>query len=215
MRIRPLTTISLSIAAGVLLCPPAARAQTPDAQSSGSAVSGEAASLAAQMVPAQAVLDKDLDAKKSQPGQEFRATLTQTVQLKNGTELPRGTALVGAVAADSKANGKSTLALRFTQAQLKDGKSMPIHATIVGVAAPDSYDSWDHSDAQAPPDPWNGRSLEIDNSEVLSGVDLHSQIGGENSGVFVSKKDDMKLAARCQMSLAIGLPGGGGMSGGY
>jgi hypothetical protein len=216
MRIRALSMISFALAAGVLFSPGVAWARAAAAQaSSGNAVPSQAESLAAQMVPAQAVLDKDLDARKTQPGQEFRATLTSKVDLKNGTELPRGTELVGKIATDSMGNGgKSTLALRFTQAQLKDGKTIPIRATIVGVAAPATSDSWDHSDTEAPPDLWNGKSLQVDDEGVLSGVDLHSQIAGENSGVFVStKKSDMKLAARSQISLAIAAQGGN-MSGG-
>jgi hypothetical protein len=54
--------------------------------------SNAAQSVATQMVPAEVQLEKELDSRKMQPGQEFRATLSSTVHLKNGTELPRGTA---------------------------------------------------------------------------------------------------------------------------
>jgi hypothetical protein len=218
MRIRALSTISLLLASGVLLYPSKAYAQAPDAQTSDTnAVSPEAESAAAQMVPAAAVLDKALDAKKAQAGQEFRATLTSTIHLKNGVELARGTALIGTIATDSAQGAEGlTFALRFTQAQGKDGKAVPIQVTIMGLTPPESLDSWDQSAGGAPPDPWNGKALQVDQVGVLSGVDLHSRIAGENSGVFVTtKKDDVKFEARSQLSLAIGPQAGGGTNGGF
>jgi len=217
MRERTLYTISIAIACCALLCPRNVQAQaTPNSPARQDNVDTSAAqSAAAQMVPAQAVLEKDLDARKAQRGQQFRATLTGAVHLKNGTELPRGTQLVGTIETDNMhATGGSSLALRFTQADLKDGKAIPIQAMIVGIAPPETSESWDGSADQAPPNSWNGETLQIDDEGVLSGVDLHSRIAGANSGVLVStKKSDMKLAARSQISLAIG-PQGTSVSGG-
>lgn len=208
MKQRAHITISLAFACCALLLSANVRARAAqNSQTSAKSVDSAAAqSIAARMVPAQAVLDKELDAKKMQPGEQFRASLSETVHLKNGTELPRGTVLVGTIATDKMHSGgrQSTLALRFTKAELKDGKAIPIEAAIVGIAPPEYGAAWDGSDAQAPPDSWNGTALQVDDIGVLSGVDLHSKIAGQNSGVFVStKKSDMKLAARSQMSLAI------------
>jgi len=217
MRICALSTFSLVVTCGALLYPGNANAKAPVAQSSGmNAASAAAESEAAQMVPAAAVLDKALDARKAQAGQEFRATLTGTIHLKNGMELPRGTALLGTIATDKmQSGGRSTLALRFTQAQLKDGKAIPIQAMIVGVAPPESYETWEQNGGGAPPDPWNREVLQVDQVGVLSGVDLHSRIASENSGAFVStRKDDMKLAAKSQLSLAVGPQASAGTSGG-
>jgi hypothetical protein len=205
-------TVSTVFACSTLL-PGAAWGRNAAANGSGDD-STQASSVAAQFVPAQAVLEKDLDARKTQAGQQFRATLTSATRLKNGMELPRGTELVGTVATDNTdSNGGSTLALQFTQAQLKGGKTIPIEATIVGVAPPADSTSWDGTAGQAPPDPWNGSALQVDQIGVLHHVDLHSRIAGENSGVFVSKKkEDMKFAAKSQIALAIGAPGTEGMN---
>ena len=46
---------------------------------------------ATQMVPAQAALVDSLDAKKVQPGGQFKARLNGKVRLRNGSELPSGT----------------------------------------------------------------------------------------------------------------------------
>jgi hypothetical protein len=204
----------------VFFCPQASWTQAgQDAQTTdnNTAQSATADSAAAQMVPAQAVLVKDVDSRTAQPGQQFQVTLSSTVQLKNGPELPRGTMLVGTIATDNAhASGSSTLALRFTQANLKDGKSIPIVATIVGIAPPSTYEGGINVGDVTPPDPWDGKTLQSDVIGAEAGVDLHSRIAGDNSGVFVAtKKSDVKLAASSQFALAIGAQSAvAGMNGG-
>lgn len=158
---------------------------------------------ALQMVPGQATLVDRLDARRAQPGQQFRATLSNTVWLKNGSELPYGTVLVGTVGADHmQARGTSKLALRFTQAKLKDGKVIPIKATIVQVNPPDP--GFDVAYDDQPTNNWNHEELQIDQLNALSGVELHSQIASNNSGIFLTnKKDDVRLPAGTELELAI------------
>jgi hypothetical protein len=62
---------------------------------------------------------------------------------------------------------------------------------------------------------WNGVAIRYIIG-VLSNVDLHSRIAGENSGVFVSAmKSNIKLAERTQIALAIGAQATTGMNGGF
>jgi hypothetical protein len=159
---------------------------------------GAGESEAMQMVPAEAVLLKTLDARKAEPGQQFRVMLSSNVHLKNGTELPRGTELIGTVAKDDmRASGASRLALRFSQADLKNGKVIPIKATIVDVYHTDDVVGLD-------PNSWTPSVLQIDQESAESGVDLHSKIADSNSGVFVAtKKDDVKLPRGFGIALAI------------
>jgi len=218
MRSTSIFAVSIAFATCALFCPKPAAAQTSNGTTDvdASMAAGAASQVAAQMVPANATLAQAIDAKKMQPGQPFQAKLSDTVHLKNGVELPRGTTLVGTVATDQMGNGKSTLALRFTKADLKGGKEIPIQATIVGVAPPANGSGWDGSGAQAPPSPWNGSSLQVDEIGVMSGIDLHSKIAGEDSGVFVSsRKDNMKFLNQSQLSLAIAPRGTSETSGGF
>lgn len=162
---------------------------------------------AAQMVPARSYLRHTLDAKNSKPGTQFTTTLSQDVHLKNGFDLPRGTKLIGTVATDDmQMQGASKLALRITSAQLKDGKNIPVKATIVGVYAPESENMQGYNvapgDEQA--NDWTNSMLKVDQLNAMSGVDLHSRIAGQNSGVFVAKKkDNVKISAGSEFALAI------------
>lgn len=207
MRINAVLAVSIAFAACALLCPgfADARGSNNDPTFGPSVSPAVAQRVAARMVPAEAVLDQAIDARKMQPGQQFRVTLRHTVHLKNGFELPRDTMLIGTIATDQmRADGTSTLALRFTEAKLKDGKAVPVQAAIMGVAPPSDAYTWDYSDGGASLSPWDGKTLRIDELGALSGVDFHGSIGSPISGLFVStKKDEMKLSAGSQISLAI------------
>ena len=201
-------TLSLSIAAACLTfaASPLAVASNSNAKVTDSTIMTHinAQQEAAQMVSAQVHLVETLDARKAMAGRQFEAVVDKTVHLKDGTELPHGTVLVGKVAVDQMHSaGTSRLALLFTEAKLRDGKTVPIRATIAGVASPADYATGYMSGAEPPP-AWNRATLQIDQIDALNDIDLHSSIGGTNSGVFVTKKkDDVKLQAGSQLSLAI------------
>jgi len=195
-------SLSIAVASLALLCPQFLHAGS----AVGSQASQSSASVAAEqreagmMVPAQAALAKDLDSRKTQPGHKFQAVLSDTIHLKSGLELPRGTVLLGMVVTDQmQVKGTSRLALRFTEAKLKGGKVIPIMATIMGISPP-AYGFYGSENITN----WDGKTLQMDQVDVISGVDLHSAIARRNSGVFVSsKKDDVKLSAGSHIALAI------------
>jgi uncharacterized lipoprotein YbaY len=159
------------------------------------------ASEAAQLVPAVAALPHTLDADKDHLDSTIEAELSQKVTLSNGAVLPSHTVLIGKITRDDmQAAGKSEFALRFDQAQLKDGKTVPIKATIVDIRRPSS----DTDDSTASND-WTNQTLTVEQLDVVSGVDLHSEIASNDSAVFVStKKHDVKVPAGSELKLAIG-----------
>lgn len=154
-------------------------------------------SNADQMVPARASLAQTLDANKIQQGQEIKATLSDKIKLKDGTELPRGTVLTG-TATNGEADGKSTLLLNFTQAQLKDGKTITVAVTVIDLVPASNVGYTTIAT-------WNPKVLQVLQQNVVSGVNLESRIGDANSATFVAtKKGSLKLAKGCALSLAIG-----------
>lgn len=207
MKLKPILTLSLAVVSLVLLCPKGVQAQEssndPSAMTS-SNTGTNTNSIEQQMVPAEAALKGTLDAKKVQAGDHVEAVLTGKVHLKNGTELPRGTALIGKIATDHMHPGSSKLTLRFTEAKLKDGRQVPIQAAIVGVQPPATGPN---SIATISENPWDGKTIQFDDEGVMSGVDLHSRINGQNSGTFVSDKKDVKLTNGSQLALVIGPKG--------
>jgi len=176
-------------------------------QDSSNASAQDRVQEAQQMVPARAYLLNKLDAKDTKPGAQFKARLSKAVQLKNGTELPKGSELIGTVSTDDmQLHGTSKLALRITEARLKDGKTLPVKAIIVGLYGPESETP--QGVVVAPGDEvandWNQSVLNVDQLDAVSGVDLHSRVGGANSGVFVSrKKDNVKIAYGSELALAV------------
>ena len=151
---------------------------------------------------------RPLDARKDQPGSTVEVKLRQNVTLTNGKTLPNGTILIGQVTVDDmQQQGMSKLALRFDQARLKDGTIVPIKATIVGFFGPgaNDYDNYPQEAGDQVANSWTDATLQIDQINVVSGVDLHSKISSGNSGVFIStKKDDVKLQQGSEIQFAIG-----------
>lgn len=202
------SAISLPVAAACLLFLgpnfAAASSTVHQAASQQASASNAGQHEALKMVPAEARLTKALDARNARMGEEFRATLNQKVHLKNGTELPKGTELVGKVVkSQAMQNGEpSVMTLRFTQADLKNGKTVPIKATIVGLY--DADDEVGPSYAPTPPpNTWTPAALQVDQIDALNGADLHSKIAANNSGVLKSSKNNIRFSRGTEFALAI------------
>jgi len=173
------------------------------------------------MVRGVVALSHTLDAKSAHPGSQFEAKLESTVHLANGTDLPKGSMLMGQVASDDmNQSGTSKLALRFTQAKTKEGNTVPVHATIMEVFPPKEFNGYGSPNMDTGT-LWpntanserNAQTLKVDQIGAINGVDLHSNINSQNSGVFVStKKDDVKLHQGTQLALAIGMENNGQQS---
>jgi hypothetical protein len=182
---------ALAFATAVLALPFFAYAQNATTQDFSQA-DHHAATL---MKPASASLLGNVDAVKDQPGSAVSAKLQGKLTLSDGTELPGGTVLLGKITTDdTQRQGTKKLALRFDQARLKNGTIVPIRAMIVGY----------YPDSAAQPNSWTANTLEYDQQSVGHGVELHSQISSQNSGVFVAnQKDDVKLRQGSQIQFAI------------
>jgi hypothetical protein len=93
--------------------------------------------MAAAAVSAE--LTKRIDTKNAKQGDEVDARVTDTAKLPDGTELPRGTKLVGKVTdvkAKSKEDKSAHLAFNLDHAVLKDGKQVPVVVMVTSVTGP-------------------------------------------------------------------------------
>ena len=98
--------------------------------------SGQATAAAA---PVSAELTKRIDVKKAKVGDEVDIKTTSNAKLPDGTDLPKGTKLVGKVTdvhARSNADKTSHLAFDLDRAVTKDGHELSVHAAVTSVLAP-------------------------------------------------------------------------------
>jgi len=194
-------TLALTAVISALCMPVLAQsASGPASQSMQASADPSGANEAAQMIPAIATLPRTLDADKDHLDSTVEAELNRKVTLSNGTILPAHTILTGKITRDDMpATGTSEFALRFDQAQLKNGKTVPIKATVVNINTPDSDIDYPASND------WTDKTLTVEQVNVVSGVDLHSEIADDNSAVLVStKKHDVKVPAGSELNLAVG-----------
>jgi len=214
MKHQGVLSLSLAAACMIFLGPNLAHAKSAVSNTASATYSSAHAGQheAMLMVAARAALSRPLDAKKVKVGQHFEARLSKTVHLKNGPKLDRGTELIGEVVKDKMStDGKtSTMALKFTKAKLKSGQIIPIKATIIGIYPPSAgYGSYE---SRGPaPNNWTPSTLQVDQINALRGINLHSKIAANDSGVLVSKKkDNMKLNTGSEFALAIAQQGAAG-----
>ncbi len=195
-------TLALTAVISALSMPVLAQNSSgPGSQTTQASADSLGANEAAQLVPAIATLPHTLDADKDHLDSTFEAELDHKVTLSDGTVLPSHTVLSGKITRDDlQSAGQSEFAIRFDQAQLKNGKTVPIKATIVDIARPTT-----DTDEYAASNDWTSQTLTVEQLNVVSGVDLHSEIASNDSAVFVStKKHDVKVPAGSELKLAIG-----------
>ncbi len=186
-------TLALTAVISALSMPVLAQNSSgPGSQTTQASADSLGANEAAQLVPAIATLPHTLDADKDHLDSTFEAELDHKVTLSDGS---------GKITRDDlQSAGQSEFAIRFDQAQLKNGKTVPIKVTIVDIARPTT-----DTDEYAASNDWTSQTLTVEQLNVVSGVDLHSEIASNDSAVFVStKKHDVKVPAGSELKLAIG-----------
>jgi len=199
----------LAIAALLSALPFSLQAQTGLSQDNDATDAQAGQQEAMRMVPASTELLQTIDANKIATGGAVKVKLAGKVHLENGPELRSGTILVGTVVKGN--NGEpsgATLSVRFTEADLKGGQVVPIKATIVGVARPSNGYSAESGFPITPgeqsPNDWTAKTLQVEQINASSHVDMHSDIASDESGVFFSTANrDVKIPAGSEIKLAI------------
>jgi hypothetical protein len=97
-------------------------------------------------------LMKKLDSKTAKAGDSVVVQTRTSVKTTSGTEIPKGSKVVGHVIAvrPSTAGENSQLALEFDHVELKDGQSVPVYSQIESIA-PAGGAASTSSAAMAPP----------------------------------------------------------------
>jgi hypothetical protein len=112
-------------------------APTETAPPNNTAASPEAPAI--EMSPVNGELLSKLDSKTAKAGDNVVIQTKSSVKTADGTEIPKGSKLVGhvLVAQPSGAGSKSQVALQFDHLELKGGQSVAIHSQIQSIAPPE------------------------------------------------------------------------------
>ena len=154
------------------------------------------ASNAVPGVRVNAELTKRIDAKKAKVGETVEAKTTSAVKLPDGTELPKGTKLVGKVTdvrGRSNTDKTSHIAFNLDQALIKDGHEVSLRVMVMSATAP--FDeppdiagmtsgsrgpATQSSTAGAPPTPNTTPGQYVQQSTVSNGI---QSLPGETPGM--------------------------------
>jgi len=116
--------------------PPVAPTATPqNPEQSGS--SAPLSPAAAQLKPVAGELVDKLDSKSAKQGDSVVVRTNENLQISEGTEIPRGSKLIGHVTnvqARGEGHENSQIAIQFDRAEIKGGQSLAIESVIQSVA---------------------------------------------------------------------------------
>jgi hypothetical protein len=163
--------------------------------------SQKAAQLPTASVSAE--LTKSVDTKKAKIGDQINAKITNDAKLPDGTDLPKGTKLVGNVVeveAKSKEQNDSRMVLALNRVVLKDGHEMPIKAAVTSMTAPASNASFDmaagggSSMSGGSPSGGGGGSVNAGGSSSASSTPAPAMAGGTSGSPQAPAGEILKSA---------------------
>lgn len=161
-------------------------------------------------------LVQPLDSATAAVGQAVAVKLENSVKTTDGVKLPRGTELIGKIAAvnPSQKGGPASVSLVFTTAQLKGGKQIPVKATLLAAFPSDQGVQAQYSNESTMdivPD-HVAADLQVDQEPgALKDVTLKAAVKDPDSGTFSRTNGNFKLGAGTYLQLGVG-PAAGGAS---
>jgi hypothetical protein len=108
---------------------------------------------AVEMSPVKGELLSKLDTKTAKTGDSVVVQTKSSAKTADGTEIPKGSKLVGRVLAvhPSAAGDNSQVVLQFDHLELKGGQNMPVHTQIQSIAPASGSASASSEATSAPP----------------------------------------------------------------
>jgi hypothetical protein len=165
----------------------------------------------------------NLNTKSAKIGDPISAKTEGKSKLMDGTEVPKGSTLIGKViVVQSKNDGKgfSTFALRFDQIELKGGGTHPVYGQIVAIGpAADSQTGlgYDSVVGRGGPgstsglDPHDGAGVQVDRDDdklpfgtTLDGVGIGRRIGAEGASILRGIHKDILLDSSVAIKFRLG-----------
>jgi hypothetical protein len=214
--------------------PPGSQPSRPGTQQSPSGAesaspnspAAEAQAPVIEMSSVKGELVSKLDTKTAKTGDSVVVQTQSSVKTADGTEIPKGSKLVGHVLAakSSEAGDNSQVALQFDHIELKGGQSVPIHSQIQSIAPAGGAAPAGASGAKA-----GGSSNSRTAGTVVArtgniaiattsvpGVLLANNMPGQQdprmaqaSSILLGAKQDIQLAGGTEMVLGVAPAGGG------
>jgi len=116
--------------------PPATESAPPNSSAMSPGASAASETSVVEMSPVNGELVSKLDSKTAKTGDSVVVQTKASVKTADGTEIPKGSKLVGHVigAQPSGAGENSQVALQFDHFELKGGQNMPVHSQIQAIA---------------------------------------------------------------------------------
>jgi hypothetical protein len=152
-------------------------------------------------------LVQPLDSATAAAGQNVTVKLDSSVKTPDGVKLPRGTELVGKIAAvkPSQNGGPASVSVVFTTAQLKGGKQIPVKATLLAAYPGDQGVAAQYSDqtVDTVADNVSG-DHEVDQEPGALPVSLKSAVKDADSGTFSKTSGNFKLSAGTFLQVGVG-----------
>jgi hypothetical protein len=111
---------------------------TPSQTAEAAAQSSAQTSAPVQLSPVQGELVSKLDTKTAKTGDNVVVQTKSSAKTADGTEIPKGSKLVGHVVAvkASEAGATSQVALQFDHIELAGGQNLAVHSQIQSIAPP-------------------------------------------------------------------------------
>ncbi|MFY9745588.1 MAG: hypothetical protein WA891_17040 [Acidobacteriaceae bacterium] len=160
-----------------------------------------------QLVGVTARLGKALDSQNAKQGEAVQAKLDRTVKVTEDMKLPRGTELLGTIAAvePSLNGGPSSMSLRFDQAKMKDGKTVPVKVTVIAAYPSDENleATYGNETMGSAPRHVQGQDKFDQEPGLLSKVSMTSRVSGHNSATFSRKDGAVSLRAGTFLQVGI------------
>jgi hypothetical protein len=168
----------------------------------------------------------NLNTKTAKIGDVITAKTITTLKLKDGVEIPKGSRIVGTVAAvqsTQAGNGTSSLAIKMDQVEMKDGKFMRIAGLITAIGPfPDTvglgYDSvlgrggvgstvgLDPSVGAGPA--VNRGDPDIPRGSTLEGIKLGVRFNSDRATELRGEKREIKLDSSVMIKVELFRPSG-------